>query len=98
MKRPTKGSTARGKKKMFTMWEAGHRHYFKYKGIIKENLEKALNLKFRKKNLLITYHPETLDSIPSRENVKELLSALDNLGEKVGLILQNLTLTRKDER
>ncbi len=56
------------------------------KVLSKENLEKALNLKFRKKNLLITYHPETLDSIPSRENVKELLSALDNLGEKVGLI------------
>ena len=28
----------------------------------KSEIEKKLNIKFRKKNLLITYHPETLDN------------------------------------
>ena len=52
----------------------------------KEALEKELNLKFHEKNLLITYHPETLSGVPSCQNVKELLYALDGLGENTGLI------------
>lgn len=54
--------------------------------LAKEALEKELNLKFHEKNLLITYHPETLSGVPSCQNVKELLYALDGLGENTGLI------------
>lgn len=42
-------------------------------------LEKKLNFKFKKKNLLITYHPVTLDDQKSHSQIKELLSALDML-------------------
>lgn len=54
--------------------------------LAKEALEKELNLKFHEKNLLITYHPETLSGVPSCQNVKELLYALDGLGKNTGLI------------
>jgi len=40
-------------------------------------LEKKLNLKFKKKNFLITYHPVTLDSQSSDNQISELLSAFD---------------------
>jgi len=41
------------------------------------NLEDSLNFKFRKKNLLICYHPETL--ISTKQNIKNLLNLLDAL-------------------
>jgi GDP/UDP-N,N'-diacetylbacillosamine 2-epimerase (hydrolysing) len=51
----------------------------------RSQLEKKLNLKFKKKNLLITYHPVTLDNQNSHNQIIELLSALDML-EDVNLI------------
>ena len=44
-----------------------------------EELEKALNVKFKKKSLLITYHPTTLDEQSPRVQMQELLDALDRL-------------------
>jgi UDP-hydrolysing UDP-N-acetyl-D-glucosamine 2-epimerase len=49
-------------------------------------LEKALHFDFRPKNLLITFHPATLDIRPAQEQFKELLDALDQLGSEIGLI------------
>lgn len=43
------------------------------------DLENAINFKLNKKNLLITYHPETLSNISSKEQFQELLDALDTL-------------------
>jgi GDP/UDP-N,N'-diacetylbacillosamine 2-epimerase (hydrolysing) len=45
----------------------------------REDLEKAIGIKFKKHNLLITYHPETLDPEKAGEQIGELLSALDQL-------------------
>jgi GDP/UDP-N,N'-diacetylbacillosamine 2-epimerase (hydrolysing) len=42
-------------------------------------LEKAIGISFNEHNLLITYHPETLDPGKAGEQVSELLSALDKL-------------------
>jgi UDP-N-acetylglucosamine 2-epimerase (non-hydrolysing)/GDP/UDP-N,N'-diacetylbacillosamine 2-epimerase (hydrolysing) len=52
----------------------------------KEELEHDLSFAFRKKNLLITFHPVTLDETGSEEQFRELLSALEELGQEVGLI------------
>jgi len=52
----------------------------------KEELEKELSFVFRKKNLLITFHPVTRDETGSEEQFRELLSALEELGPEVGLI------------
>jgi GDP/UDP-N,N'-diacetylbacillosamine 2-epimerase (hydrolysing) len=45
----------------------------------KKTLENTLNLKFYTKNLLITFHPVTLEEETSEDQMKELLSALSTL-------------------
>lgn len=45
----------------------------------KFQLEKALNLKFANKSLLVTFHPVTLDEITPLKQIHELLEALDDL-------------------
>jgi UDP-hydrolysing UDP-N-acetyl-D-glucosamine 2-epimerase len=48
-------------------------------------LVKALDLKFQERNLLITFHPATLDPASQAEQVGQVLEALDGLGKGVGL-------------
>lgn len=52
----------------------------------REELENAIDFKFKKKNLLITFHPVTLELQPSSEQLQALLDALDILGSEIGLI------------
>ena len=42
----------------------------------KKNLEKQLNFKFLKKNILINFHPETLNSKSEKKQIKEILESL----------------------
>lgn len=49
-------------------------------------LERSLGFRFREKNLLVTFHPVTLDLQPAAVQLRELLGALDELGPEVGLI------------
>lgn len=44
-------------------------------------VEKRLNFKFKNKNILVTFHPSTLDDIPSTLQFQELLKALNKLDE-----------------
>ncbi|MEK6747242.1 MAG: UDP-N-acetylglucosamine 2-epimerase [Pseudomonadota bacterium] len=48
-------------------------------------LEKLLDFKFAKKNLLITFHPVTLENADGSKQMEELLSALSSLND-TGLI------------
>ncbi|MCF7907795.1 MAG: UDP-N-acetylglucosamine 2-epimerase [Candidatus Omnitrophica bacterium] len=52
----------------------------------KEELEKELDFKFQKHNLLVTFHPVTLESNTSESQFKNLLDALDEL-DQTGIIL-----------
>ncbi|QAT48884.1 UDP-N-acetylglucosamine 2-epimerase (hydrolyzing) [Caproiciproducens sp. NJN-50] len=52
----------------------------------REELERSLGFSFRSRNLLVTFHPVTLDREPSGKQFQELLAALDALGEEYGLI------------
>jgi UDP-hydrolysing UDP-N-acetyl-D-glucosamine 2-epimerase len=52
----------------------------------RSELEKSLSFKFLIKNLLITFHPVTLDSESSGQQFNELTEALHNLGTDIGLI------------
>jgi len=45
--------------------------------LTRPELEKAIGLPFNKHNLLITYHPETLDSGKAGDQIGQLLAALD---------------------
>lgn len=52
----------------------------------REELENGLDFKFRARNLLITFHPATLDMQPAAEQFQELLKALAGIGPDVGMI------------
>lgn len=45
----------------------------------REALEASLDFKFGRKNLLITFHPVTLEGVSSQQQMAELLAALDEL-------------------
>jgi GDP/UDP-N,N'-diacetylbacillosamine 2-epimerase (hydrolysing) len=47
--------------------------------LAKEELEKDINFKFGKHNLLISFHPVTLESSTAASQIRELLAALDEL-------------------
>jgi UDP-hydrolysing UDP-N-acetyl-D-glucosamine 2-epimerase len=49
-------------------------------------LEKSLQFTLLKRNLLITFHPVTLDCQASAQQFNELLEVLHNLGPEIGLI------------
>lgn len=48
--------------------------------------EAKTGYRFREKNFLVTYHPETRDTIPVAERFQELLTALRDLDEDVGIL------------
>lgn len=52
----------------------------------REELERSLGFSFRSHNLLVTFHPVTLDSEPSGKQFRKLLTALDALGGEFSLI------------
>jgi len=63
----------------------------------KDYLEKELNFKFGPKTILITLHPATLDEMPPRIQVQELLSALDSIeGIKVIFTMPNADTGNSD--
>jgi len=49
--------------------------------LAKEELEASLGFSFGVKNLLVTYHPETLSNLSPQEQFQELLNALNELKE-----------------
>lgn len=51
-----------------------------------ESLARELGFSFRRHNLLVTYHPETLDQESTASRIAVLLAALERLGKDVGII------------
>jgi UDP-N-acetylglucosamine 2-epimerase (non-hydrolysing)/GDP/UDP-N,N'-diacetylbacillosamine 2-epimerase (hydrolysing) len=49
-------------------------------------LEKQTGYVFQKNNLLVTFHPATLDTVAPREQFQQLLLALETLGSEVGVV------------
>lgn len=47
----------------------------------REELEAGMNFRFGKKNLLVTFHPVTLDDVSSTDQMKSLLEVLDDLDD-----------------
>ncbi len=52
----------------------------------KKELEKILNIKFKKRVFLITYHPETMGKIPAEKLTLNLLNALQKFSETTFII------------
>ena len=49
-------------------------------------LSQELGFTFKEKNLLVTFHPVTLDDVSAKQQFQELLDALDQLGNETGVI------------
>jgi UDP-N-acetylglucosamine 2-epimerase (non-hydrolysing)/GDP/UDP-N,N'-diacetylbacillosamine 2-epimerase (hydrolysing) len=49
-------------------------------------VEQRIGIGLRPRNLLVTFHPVTLDAHPAEQPFRELLSALETLGPEVGLV------------
>lgn len=45
----------------------------------KEEFEESINFKLNKKNILLTFHPVTLDKLSAKEQFSEILNAIDEL-------------------
>ena len=52
----------------------------------REELEAQMNFKFRRRNILVTFHPATLDTQPAGTQFQELLNALDGLDSETGIV------------
>ncbi len=71
---------------VFTVGSPGIDYIKKTKLLSRDKIESMLDFKFGSVNLLITFHPETLESEgASLSNLKELLAALDSFGKNTGL-------------
>jgi len=61
-------------------------HLKSMKLLDRAEFEKAIDFKLRSKNLIITFHPVTLETTSAAAQLSKLLEALHRLGEEVGLI------------
>lgn len=65
--------------RVFTVGSLGLDNIGKIEFISKKELEKQLSVKFKSRNLLITFHPLTRESNSSKDHFRNLLDALDEL-------------------
>ncbi len=71
--------------RVFNVGAIGLDNIKKLKLLPKSELERALKFEFKKHNLLVTFHPVTLEHNTSKEQFKNLLEVLDGL-KKTALI------------
>jgi UDP-hydrolysing UDP-N-acetyl-D-glucosamine 2-epimerase len=57
-----------------------------YKLLEREEFAKFIGFDLRRRNLLVTFHPETLETMPATSLFGELLAALDRLDPDTGII------------
>ena len=65
--------------RVFNIGGMGIENINRLKLLSKDEFEKAINFKLNKKNLLITFHPVTLEKKTSQVHFQELLDAIDDL-------------------
>jgi GDP/UDP-N,N'-diacetylbacillosamine 2-epimerase (hydrolysing) len=68
-------------KRVFLTGGLGVDRLVRTKLLSKQSIEKKMNFKFYKKNILITYHPVTLEKKTSAYQFKEILSSVSKLKE-----------------
>ncbi len=65
--------------RVFNVGGLGIDNIKKLKLLSKEEFEESIDFKLNKKNMLVTFHPVTLESSTAKEQFQELLNALDEL-------------------
>lgn len=71
---------------IFNVGSPGLDHLHRSHLVDRATLERELDFRFCKINFLITFHPVTLDTMPSEDQLEMLLAGLDESGPDVGLI------------
>ncbi len=71
---------------VFNVGSPGLDNLTRLKLLSRQELERDLDFSFKKRNLLVTFHPVTLETQSAEVQFQALLSALDGLGGDVGLI------------
>lgn len=71
---------------IFNVGSPGLDNITRLKLLNRQELERSLDFSFKEKNLLATFHPVTLETQSAEMQFKELLAALDGLGQDVGII------------
>lgn len=66
-------------KNVYNVGGLGVDNFSKLKLFDKDRLSRSLNVEFNKKNLLVTYHPETMSKFKEKDNITNLLAALEKL-------------------
>jgi UDP-N-acetylglucosamine 2-epimerase (non-hydrolysing)/GDP/UDP-N,N'-diacetylbacillosamine 2-epimerase (hydrolysing) len=74
-------------KHVFNVGSPGIDQIKKTKLLSRAELEAVLGFRFRARNILVTYHPETLAQQPPEKVLNEFLKALDTLSENTGIIV-----------
>jgi len=65
--------------RVFNVGALGIENIKKLQLLTKEKFEKSIDFKLNKKNILVTFHPTTLEIGKAKEHFQELLDAIDNL-------------------
>ena len=66
-------------KRVFNVGGAGIENIKRLKLLTKMKFEKSINFKLKKKNVLVTFHPVTLEVKTSKKHFQELLNSIDEL-------------------
>ena len=66
-------------KNIYNFGSLGSENFKKIKKLDKKEIESKFKFKFKEKNLIITFHPETLDKNDSALKIKQIINALDKL-------------------
>jgi UDP-N-acetylglucosamine 2-epimerase (non-hydrolysing)/GDP/UDP-N,N'-diacetylbacillosamine 2-epimerase (hydrolysing) len=72
--------------RIHTVGSPGLDHLRRTSLLRRDEVETRLGFTLRARNILVTFHPATLDSMPAGPQQEELLAALDTLGSGVGII------------
>ncbi|MGJ0308740.1 UDP-N-acetylglucosamine 2-epimerase [Aliarcobacter cryaerophilus] len=65
--------------RVFNVGGMGIENIKRLKLLSKDEFEKSIDFKLNKKNILVTFHPVTLENSTAKEQFKELLDAIDEL-------------------
>jgi len=71
---------------VYTFGSTGIDQIKRVERLSREEIQKQTGYNFQKKNLLVTFHPATLEEHPPESQFQELLDALNLLGPDVGII------------
>ncbi len=71
---------------VFNVGSPGIDNLLRTERLDRAQLEIALGLRFQPRNLLVTFHPSTLERVPAATQLQELFAALDHHAADTGLI------------